>query len=342
MAILHIEGFDLTGTAEADLQAKGSYHVAKGAIATTGGKFGGGSFVADSLNTLSWTDVASLFTQYVTMSVWIKTPSTLNLNWNLLSVTDQTSDTALGTGDVHFGVGYNADGSWRIGGDSSSAKATSATGLIAPNTWYHIEAQCNMAAAGSCTLYVDGEVMLTVASGDFKEGNTLSTYWLSGSANGLAFDDWVIQADGSALPDLLGLHRIHSLLPSADTAQADFTGAFGDIDDALGTTHDGDTTVISSATLNHKSEFAMTDLTGTPATVYAVQSTIVSSKTDAGSKAVTPYIVSNSVRADGVEFNPADGAYIYTDDVHELNPDGSVAWTSTTVNAILMGVEVTT
>lgn len=341
MAILHIEGFDLTGTAEADLKAKASYNSVNGSINTTAGKFGGGAFTCDSISAVSWSESASLFSQYVTISCWIKTPAALVAVLNVLCVTDQTADITLGSGDVHAAVGWNADGSWRIGGDSSTTRATSASGLVAPNTWYHVEMQANLNASGSCTLFVDGEQVIT-ATGDFKEGVTVSTYWLGGHSSGVTYDDWVIQSDGSSEPALLGLHRIHSLLPSADTAQADFTGGFGDVDDALGTTHDGDTTVISSSTLNAQSEFAMTDLTGTPATVYAVQASIVASKTDAGSKAVTPYIVSNSVREDGAEFNPSDGAYLYTESMHELNPDGSVAWTPTTINAILMGVEVTT
>lgn len=341
MAVLHVEGFDLTGTAEADLQAKGAYNVVSGTINITAGNFGGGGLISANISTISWSETSSLFTQYVTLSCWIKTPATLAATLAVMGVTDISADTNWSTTDIHVAMGYNANGSWRIGGDSNSLRATSAAGLIAPNTYYHVELQANLNASGSATLFIDGEQVAT-GTGDFKEGNTLSTYWLGGLSSGLTFDDWVIQADGSAEPSLLGTHRIHSLLPNANTAQADFTGAFGDVDDALGTTHDGDTTKISSATLNDKSEFAMTDLTGTPATVYAVQSTIVASKTDAGSKAVTPYIVSNAVRADGVEFNPSNGAYLYTDDIHELNPDGSVAWTSTTVNAILMGVEVTT
>lgn len=339
MSLVKIESFDLTGTAVADLQARGYNASAGFTITTTGGKFGGGGINCTSTTAgLAFTPPS--FQSYATVSVWMKTPSTL-VGLHLIACTDQLGDTFASSSDFNWAVGYNSNGSWRLSGDGASVKGTGATGVIATDTWYHLEVRVNITTAGNATLFIDGEEVLD-AAGDYIESSATPTFFLLGSTGGITYDDLVIQMDGSELPPLLGIHKIHTLLPSADTAQADWTGASTDIDDPAGATHDGDSTFISSSTLNEKSEFAVANLSESPATVHAVQTTLVSSKTDAGSKAVTPYIVSNATRDDGGEFNPADGAYLYSTDIFPLDPDGSVAWDEASVNAILVGVEVTT
>jgi hypothetical protein len=88
-------------------------------------------------------------------------------------------------------------------------------------------------------------------------------------------------------------------------------------------------------------DYTIGNLTQSPTTVHSVTLMAEGRKTDAGTKGATPYLLSNSVEGTGTEFATSE-AYTMGVDIFELNPDGSVAWTETTVNALLIGHEITT
>jgi hypothetical protein len=128
-------------------------------------------------------------------------------------------------------------------------------------------------------------------------------------------------------------------LPSADTAQADFTGTYADIDDPIGAS-DGDATYITATTLNSKSEFEIEDLPVSPNTIHAVQIVTEARKTDAGTKLITPYILSGTTREDGDEVGTSE-TYSVATSIHELNPDTAAAWDTAAINALKVGIEIT-
>ena len=225
----------------------------------------------------------------------------------------------------------------------------SESGIIQPDTWHHIEFNIHISTTGSATVYVDGVLAIDSGEDYFYDGSMDGTTvvllggdYLNTISPGHIFDDMVIRSDDTAFPALLGEHRIHTLLPSADTAQADWTGTFADIDDPLGAFNDGDTSYISTTTLNNKSEFTVADLPVSPTTIHALQTTVVAKKTDTGTKGVTNYIKSGATRSDGLEFSAPNSAYRTKIDIHETNPNGAIPWTEATVNSLLVGVEITT
>lgn len=337
MAIQHIDSFDLYGD-NTDILAAG-YSFAEGSVSTGTGRFGGNCY---SLEVTSNNVLALNFTYaaYVTLSFWYKQDSVTLAFADIVNIGDGISSN-YGAGNVSVGISLQADGALDLEGDGGVSKAVSATGVISPQTWHHIELQVYLNDAGTAVLTVDGiEVINT--SGDFLESTIRNFLMFTGSANTNLIDCVVYQDDATGYPALLGEHKIHVLLPNAATAQADWTGAYTDIDDPAGAGADGDTTYINATTLNDKSEFALSDLPESPTTVYAVKSTIDASKTDAGTIGVTHHIDSNGTEETGTEFAPADSVYASHSAIHELNPDGSVAWTETSVNALLIGVEITT
>lgn len=333
--IAFIESFDLAATS-ADLAARGFVGTV-GVIGTTNGRFGG--------RAISGTATAGIlsqglgFKEFITSSFWFKADGTLSTG-RIMATTDQANDVSIFAADVGFALNYIASGAILIQGDGGVTKATSAAGILQASTWHHIECQIQHATSGTVNIFVDGVLALTVAAQDFLESSNDTTMFLVGAAVGHIFDDWVVQFDAVAHPALLGEHRIHTLLPDGNTAQADWTGVFTDIDDPFGS-DDGDTTFINTTTLNNKSEFSVANLPVTPTTVFAVQDTVVARKTDSGTKGVTPYIQSGVTREDGVEFGTSE-TYTTKLTMHELNPDTASAWTGTTVNAVLLGVEITT
>lgn len=332
MAITIMEGFDLCGT-NAELVLKG-WAVMEGTVESTGGNFAGGfHHRLTGNNTVAW--FTRNFIRHQTISFWLKvdllgTNVLFALN-ALASLTSAPTATA-----SHFSFKANTDGSITVNGDGTDFE-TSATGVIAVSTWHHIECQVDTNVSGNAKVYVDGAQVINVA-GDFTDGSqTFSSVVFNGNVR---FDDLVVQDDASTEQPLLAEHRISTLLPDANTAQADFTGVFTDIDDPFGSA-DGDTTVISSATLTNKSEFGLGDLAITPATIQAVQLVSEINKSDSGTKGATPYILSNVTRVDSDELL-ASTTYKYSKKIHVTDPDTAAAWATAGVNALKVGVEVTT
>ncbi len=336
MTIQHIDSFNLAGT-NADLLAAG-YNYAEGSVEAAGGRFGDNGYLLDGISSFTLGKNFT-FAAYITLSFWYYQAAATLTFAEIVNIGDTISSGYLGT-NIQVGVAVQADGAIQLDGDGGGVKGISGTGVIQAQTWHHIELSAYLNSAGSASLYVDGIQVVDVPSGDFFEGNARNFLMFTGQTSGNTFDHIVFQDDVSARPALLGEHKIHTLLPSADTAQADWTGAYTDIDDPIGSS-DGDTTYISATTLNDKSEFDLTNLTESPTTIYAVKSTVEARKTDAGTIGVTHHIDSNGTEEAGTEF-AASETYGYHSEIHELNPDGSVAWTETSINALKVGVEITT
>jgi hypothetical protein len=335
MAFELIEGFDLVGS-NADLIAKG-FSYTDGTLGGATGKFGGAGYsLATNDDQVLSKNVA--FIEYNTLSCWFKT-GTLTASHNIMGLENFPSG-ADPSNNTQSYVATDASGRVVLLSGGVTRATSVATGVIHPSTWHHIELRTQLNNLGSAAVYVDGLLVLESLAADFYVGANSSSPILYGNPSVNIFDDVVLQTSDSALPPVLGPHKIHTLLPNADTAQADWTGSYTDVDDPFGSS-DADATYISTATLNNKSEFSLGDLPESPATIHAVQSVIEARKTDAGTKGVTQHIDSNGTEEAGTEFAAAETYGMHTA-LHPLNPDGGVAWTEASINALLIGVEITT
>lgn len=248
------------------------------------------------------------------------------------------------SGSQCAGLLYTSAGEVQIKSVLGVTRGTSATGIISPNNVHHIEFQAYCSNSGKARVYVDGILALDIAGPhDFWEPS-MDKLLFAGNAGVHKIADVVVQMDGSAYPPLLGLHKIHVLLPDADTAQADFTplsgAGFENIDDPLLAPSDGDTSYISATDVNSASEFTFSDLSESPASIYAVQVTAEARKTEAGTKTATAYI-KGTASSDGAEYSPAE-TYGLHSDIFDTDPDSAVAFTAADVNNLKIGFKITT
>ena len=331
MTVIIVEGFD-TVSDNADLLSSG-FSTAGGAVVTGDGVFGGSTYRITSNE-----DLGKLFSfaKYATASFWFRQNTATLEEGTIFAINFE--GVGYTQSDMHIGLHLNLDGGFSFHKKYGNIEGTVSGNYIQPQTWHHIEIQCLMASSGLVKLYVDSLLIATVG-GDFF-GEDVGSYPMLLSSNYCdnSFDDFVYQDDDSVQPDILGEHRIHALYPDADTAEADWTGSFTDIDETGGP--DGDTTFISSSTLNDKSSFGMGDLPESPTTVHLVKVKNTSKKTDVGAVALTSYIDSGGIESAGEEF-ACSTTYSTKGDLFLLDPSGSVAWTATTVNALKIGVEKT-
>jgi hypothetical protein len=78
----------------------------------------------------------------------------------------------------------------------------------------------------------------------------------------------------------------------------------------------------------------------TSQTVYGVQVNAAVLKDDAGAKSVATFVRSSSTNGDGAS-TVLGTSQVYVSQVFETDPNGSIAWTEASVNAMEAGVKVT-
>ena len=339
MTIEVIDGFDLYGDTtgmNAEWEFNGSP-----TFSTTGGRFGGG---CAEMNSNSDSIRKTITNQaWVTWGFAFKSDLTEQVNLSYFSGIDRGST----FGDANGGIVIREDGAVRLIGDGISTIAISEPGVIVSNAWNYIECQIHRSNSGTGEIWVNG-VSVISGAGDFDRSSSAALIVIcalgGGGGTGLVIDDVYVDSSASAFPNVLGDCRIETLLPDADTAQADWTplsgSGFSNIDDALSTNGDGDTSYISETTLNNKSEFDMESLSNSPVQVHAVAASSRASKTDSGSIEYTPYI-DNGTELTGAAIAPLESAYTLEKDVFEEQPGSPTHWDEDSVNGIKLGFEVT-
>lgn len=249
------------------------------------------------------------------------------------------SGSSTSTSYVSLGLQITATGSVRFLGDFWVERWAGSEPIFTEGVWYYVEIGYQIAVAGALDLYVNG-VLIKSYLGRFQVSSYDNYPSLLSAGVECYFDNFYFATDTS-MPPALGDCRVETLITNGDTAQADFTGSVLDIDDPIGF-HDGDTSYISSATLNDKSEFDLTNLPYTPNTIHAVQAFTDASTDGIGARGITPYILSVATPAEDVEHLPTVGEYFhYPSVVWEDDPNTAGAWTELAVNTLKIGVELT-
>lgn len=339
MAFIIFESFDLVGSA-ADIIAKGMT-VVEGTYDATGGRFGGGGLdLGSSFNDMMGKNLTLKSSEpYHSAVFWWKTESVATSGAFAVIYANAAPSVSPNTNTYHAGLTFTSGGDLVLYTGGSNRLTLSSP--FNNSTWYHIEMRCFINNSGSFQLYINGALVIDF-SGDTDDGSSNQSFVMSATTGGdITIDDLVIQQDASALPAVVGEHRIQTLLPDGSGTNAAWTGTFADVDDAINASSDGDSTFISETTLNDKHDFTCTNLGFSPTSVIAVNLVTEARKTDSGTIGVTPFVLSNGTEGAGTEFSAAE-TYSYTSDIFLVDPDTASAWTESGINAIQIGVEITT
>lgn len=227
--------------------------------------------------------------------------------------------------------------------------ATSATGLLVANTWYHVEWKIKMAESpdGSTELRLNGATVAS-ATGVDSQHDSIQEYCFVGffyghqtsNATGVFFDDfYVIDADDPAEPaDFLGETRIETLFPVADVGTPTMTSTAGTLYETVDESV-LDTSDYITGSPGSSAQFEIGNLSGIPTQVHAVRTTIVNQKTDANN-----YHLRTSVQSATVEsaktFIANAGSLENDSATYAKDPNGNISWTGETVNALKLNIEV--
>jgi hypothetical protein len=232
---------------------------------------------------------------------------------------------------------------------SRNATLLSQTGpVLSQSSWIYLEFKITFhSSAGSYELRLNGAPALSQSG--INTQNTANAYanqLMLNSGSDSYYDDlYMLDTTGSANNDFLGDVRIYTLMPSGNGTYSQWTGSDGNtvdnyllVDDPAN--HDTDTTYVETNTVNNVDTYALQDVPST-ATVYGVQLNMVSRKTDAGTRGISPVLRSGGADYVGTE-RIQSSSYQWFGQLYDQNPSGPANWTATSVNALEAGVKVTT
>lgn len=220
---------------------------------------------------------------------------------------------------------------------------SSATGVIVLNQWHYIEIGVAISdTVGTVTVKVDGTTVITLTGQDTNNsgGNVNVIAFQTGSNGGTA----TYQVDDIYVVDsatTLGERRIETLYPTSDVAQG-WTRSAGSDNYALvdETQVNGDTDYVQASVVNTVDTYGFQDVTGSPATIDAVQVSAFAEKTDATARSIALQVKSGATTSDGSNFG-LNASYAKFERLLTTDPNGGGSWSASAVNALQGGPKVT-
>ena len=154
-------------------------------------------------------------------------------------------------------------------------------------------------------------------------------------------DIYIADTTGSVNNDFLGPIEIVTIMPDGDGSTNAWTPSTGTVNADLvdEIPANGDTDYVSTATTTNQDLYTYANLDGNTNTVKAVQVSARVRNEGAGSE--TLKLLARSGTTTGASAaHGFDTTYLTVQDVFEVNPDTSTAWTETTVNGAEFGIEL--
>lgn len=210
-----------------------------------------------------------------------------------------------------------------------SIKASSSSSVITAGNFHHIEIEVypDTTTSGRVIVAVDGvEVIDVTGFATTTTGELASIEFRGHDTNPHYFDD-IFAREGAGF---IGDKRVLTLFPNGDTAQADWSGSYTDIDDAE---PDDDTTYIqASDSTPVVSEFDLENLPSGYSFISAVEVVGYMKRSEGGSATVNLSVNSNGTYAAGVS-HAITTSYAYYNSVIELDPDTASSWLDSAFDA---------
>ena len=328
MTILWQDGFDLYGTSSDFLM---SYAGVIPTLTAGSGRFGGGSF-----GDLSYSN-------YIVRTL----PTTQTEVWTSFAFKPDTSRVL---GDYQlcvFGVSGTTNEVWitlEPGTGTFKAFLNGST-LIASGSsqvvsgWHWIDIRVKHATSGGeVEVWLDNtRVFLATGVVTASTSSPLNYITLGGGAYGW-FDDWFIT---DTTTGRLGDTRIETVSVNSDAGPNNGTPSAGTshfavVDAANFTTA---TYLTLADTTGQEELFGHAALSQTPSTVFAVRVIVAGQKSDAGSFAIKPLVVSSGVEADGASQQLLT-SYAVQSSIFQTDPNTSAPWTYAAANAAKVGFKV--
>lgn len=214
--------------------------------------------------------------------------------------------------------------------------------------WYYMEGKVVLNdSTGSVLIKVNGDTVINLTSQDTKNagtGSVFDTFAFGVRANAAAtidFDDmYLANNDAAGVTDFLGDCQVETLRPSGDGNYSQFTGSDGNstnnsllVDEAA-----LDIADYVQAAAGNKDTYAYGNLTASSPTIKGVQAQAVAIKTASSAQSFKQdtRISSTDYQGSSQALSTSDVPY---QQIWEVSPATSSAWTGSEVNGAEFGVE---
>jgi len=357
MALLWIDGFDHY-SAPADAESVGRLNMLDGAwaAAAVGGpsetysRTGGQSLHIPSFSQTSADNYRRIFGSGLStvgfgFAIYMPTLASLIVGRaELFALTDsgnlkQLTFNLLATGAIEV----------RQGGATGTLLGTTPDGTLVATAWQHVEVKAVISpTVGAVEIRVNGVTVISLSgvnTGPATANNL--TFMRNASAFFQEFDvylDDIYAWDitGTYNNDFVGDKRVLSLMPTDDTAVADWaiTGAASGYAAISEIPPDDDVSYIDTQIVGQQSAFQVADLVGLYGAISAVMTTPLSRKTVAGTCNLQVSLLSGAAEAPGAD-RPITENYTYYTDMFEQDPNTAAPWTQAAINAMQMRIKRT-
>jgi len=223
---------------------------------------------------------------------------------------------------------------------------------LSSNTWYFIEwylTIANSLPTNGCIVRINGVDAINIPAGQDTQGSTVSTANIlyfgiinpQSGAGWAEFDDFYL-CDGtgsSPLNTFLGDIKVEAKFPNnLGTLSQWSSSSSSPIEAIKDSISNGDQNYIYSLIPNNESSFLTAPLSVTPATIYGLQLTHNSRKTDAGTKKIQDFIRRSGTNYPGSQASLSN-EYNYYSSIYPLDPSTSSPWTAANLNAAEIGLK---
>ena len=231
------------------------------------------------------------------------------------------------------------------------APLATSVNALQTNVWYFLEFMSVInSTTGSATVRVNGVNWINVSSVNTQNSanstaNTIQIGFDSGSIpsipNVILVDDlYICDSTGTKNNTFLGDCRVETLYPNGAGANTNWTPKSGanytNVNEAQ---FDGDTSYVSSCTVNQVDTYTMNSLPTTPVKIFGIQQTFAVSKSDAGNRSASGQILSGgSTTANSAAGVP--NSYLFMRNIAELDPATGVSWVASGVNSVQTGIKL--
>jgi hypothetical protein len=222
---------------------------------------------------------------------------------------------------------------------------------IRSGVWEFIEIMATISSSigsDSCIIRINGTQVANLTSGQNTQASANAyTNKLEFTFNGGAtyMDDfYMLDNTGAANNTFIGDCRVATLYPNGNGTYSQFVGSDSNSTDnyALVDETQYNSTDYVDGAINNIDTYAFGDLPTNTTSIYGVQRSIYSMKTDAGTRKITPITRIGGTDYLGASEIDLTAGWYYALQMLELDPSTSAAWGVTNVNAAEYGSKVTT
>lgn len=232
---------------------------------------------------------------------------------------------------------------WHRDGVNPHVKIATTAGSITHNIWTYLELRLYAGSTdGEYEIRINGATAASGAGVRTRDNvNYYDTLRLQTNIATHYLDDLYVRGDtvlqsGGFFGDV----EIQCKFPDADGTYTDLTPSSGsnwqNVDERP---PDADTTYNASGTTGHKDSYSFDDISLSSQTIRSLQLSMRAKKTDSGSQSIAPFVKSGGTEQTGTT-QALSTSYGYHVGNYDTDPDTSLAWSESGVNAAEFGPEV--